>query len=205
MTEKKTFAREPIPGGLVISKADAAERQLKTAIWLWFHNFDPVPIHALACAALKILWKLHQKHGTGYQTMRDRVIERVQPEHQKSFIEVLNETENFIKHADRDPMAFHTFNPRATDFVLMDAVAALQALSGVLPMESRAYMAWFFLHNPSLITRNDNQYQRLIESAREIKIDNVGREDFYRMVCEGFIVNQRRQASEHSAMEKRLE
>jgi hypothetical protein len=48
MSEQKKITREPITGGLVISKADAAERQLCTAICLWFHGFDPVPVHALA-------------------------------------------------------------------------------------------------------------------------------------------------------------
>ena len=90
--EHKKIDREPRKGGLVISKTDAAERQLRTAIWLWFHDFDPVPIHGLASAALKVLWKLHEKHKTGHKTIRDEIIDRVKSEYQRDFIEMLNET-----------------------------------------------------------------------------------------------------------------
>lgn len=150
--EHKKIDRVALKGGLVISKAEAAERQLRTAIWLWFHDFDPVPIHGLASAALKVLWKLHDKHKTGFKTLRDSVVEYVREEYQKAFIEMLNETENFIKHADRDPLAFHTFNPEMTVFILIDAVESLHALNGSTSVETKAFRTWFVIKYPDLMT-----------------------------------------------------
>jgi hypothetical protein len=46
-----------------ISKLDAAKRQLKTAINLYFSYGDPVSIHTLASAAREILYDLNKKHS----------------------------------------------------------------------------------------------------------------------------------------------
>jgi hypothetical protein len=39
---------------IVVTKLDAARRQLRTAIHLWFNDGDPVSIHALAFAAYEL-------------------------------------------------------------------------------------------------------------------------------------------------------
>jgi len=41
--------------GIMISKLDAARRQLATAITLWFEDRDPVSIHTLVFAAYEII------------------------------------------------------------------------------------------------------------------------------------------------------
>jgi hypothetical protein len=46
---------------LRISKVDAAQRQLRTAIALWFNDGDPVATHALAFAAYEILHHVSEK------------------------------------------------------------------------------------------------------------------------------------------------
>ena len=44
-----------------ISKLEAARRQLRTAITLWFTGGDPVAIHSLAFAAYEILHAISEK------------------------------------------------------------------------------------------------------------------------------------------------
>jgi hypothetical protein len=46
---------------LPVTKLDAARRQLETAITLWFHEADPVSIHALTGAAHNLLCDLNTK------------------------------------------------------------------------------------------------------------------------------------------------
>lgn len=191
--DQKIIERLPIKNGLVISKADAAERQLRTAIWLWFHDFDPVSIHGLASASVKVLWKLHERHQTGHKTIREEVISRAHPEYQRAFIEMLNETENFIKHADRDPFGFHTFNPESTIFVLLDGVRSLSALNGNYPPESKAFMIWFLINRPGIIDLSDTpEYEKAANGVRNFQVSS--KSEFYKHAISSITQAQERAA-----------
>ena len=48
---------------VTLSKLDAMQRQLDTAIHLWFAEADPVSIHTLASAAHELLHALYKKQG----------------------------------------------------------------------------------------------------------------------------------------------
>ena len=48
---------------LKIDKLDAARRQLRTAIRLWFNNGDPVAIHTLVSAAHEAVHTLFRRAG----------------------------------------------------------------------------------------------------------------------------------------------
>src|SRR6266478_5939088 len=48
---------------LKLKKLDAAQRQLRTAITLWFHDGDPVAIHALAFAAYEVIHTVSKKRN----------------------------------------------------------------------------------------------------------------------------------------------
>jgi len=51
------------PPTLHINKLDAAKRQLRAAIRLWFDDGDPVAIHTLAHASHEIIHSLFKKKG----------------------------------------------------------------------------------------------------------------------------------------------
>jgi hypothetical protein len=55
---------------IVVTKLDAARRQLKTAIKLWFEDGDPVAIHTLIVAAYEIIDILAGAKGCGRSTFR---------------------------------------------------------------------------------------------------------------------------------------
>jgi hypothetical protein len=48
---------------IIVSKLDAARRQLQTAIQLWFEERDPVAIHALAYAAYEIIHAISKRRN----------------------------------------------------------------------------------------------------------------------------------------------
>lgn len=54
-----------------ITKLDAARRQLKTAIRLWFSDDDPVSIYALTYAAHEVLHDLHRGRGAKHGRVFD--------------------------------------------------------------------------------------------------------------------------------------
>jgi hypothetical protein len=86
-----------------ITKIDAAERQLKEAVTLFFEDRDPVSIHTLIGAALGILEDYMSEDEVcelglllNYSTIR------VEDKNRKFLINKVFENRNFFKHADKD-------------------------------------------------------------------------------------------------------
>jgi hypothetical protein len=46
---------------ITVTKLEAARRQLRTAIELWFHSGEPVSIHTLAAAAYQVVHDLNRR------------------------------------------------------------------------------------------------------------------------------------------------
>jgi len=82
-----------------VTKLDAARRQLRTAIELWFAGGDPVSIHALAYAAHEIIHRLFRQKGLSDLFFDSSLIK---PEYSKEFSLVIKDSANFFKHAKRD-------------------------------------------------------------------------------------------------------
>lgn len=100
-----------------ISKLDAARRQLEVAITLYFHEGDPVSIHTLTSAAYEILRAVND----GRPMIKDWLKDWIKPEHLNEVRKKLNESQNFFKHADRDPDQILDFEPGTTQIFLWDA------------------------------------------------------------------------------------
>ena len=84
------------PMKTILTKLDAAHRQLATAICMYFDDADPVAIHTLACAAREIYEKNCKKAGI------DRMFNHIQETHrqatEKELWDILNGARNFFKH-----------------------------------------------------------------------------------------------------------
>lgn len=82
----------------VITKLDAACRQLDVAIHMFFARGDKVAVHTLACAAREIFEKHCQFEN------RHRLFDVFRERHpnmsEKQLWEILNRARNFFKHAD---------------------------------------------------------------------------------------------------------
>lgn len=85
---------------MIITKLEAAHRQLATAIGMYFDDGDLVSIHSLACNARE----LYEKHCLAKGV--DRMFEYVQsanPERNtKELWDILNGPRNFLKHPSAD-------------------------------------------------------------------------------------------------------
>lgn len=113
---------EPKP---VLSKIDVAKRQLDTAIWLWFNEGDIVSIHLLAGSAFGVIADLfhHRKKERPYPFSHP-------PEgvSKRDWINFLKASEDFSKHARKDPEGVHEYNAVKTRNYMYHACVALAFL-----------------------------------------------------------------------------
>src|SRR5208337_3878973 len=99
----------------MITKTGAAERQLNTAIRLFFENRDHLSSYALAVASREITDAVIQsRHSALYQrelarvgdplkvrfSHREEINILIKPEFYKNFIKLYHKWQNFLKHAD---------------------------------------------------------------------------------------------------------
>jgi hypothetical protein len=110
---------EKSPARIPITKLNAAKREIEIAIWLWFHNFDPVAIHILTSAAHRILHDLLVHAGTSSTFFDNKYLPKG---FEKETKRLFRKYETFFKHAKDDPNDTLDFNPNSTQPYLYDAV-----------------------------------------------------------------------------------
>jgi hypothetical protein len=134
-----------------ISKLDAAQRQLRTAISLWFQDGDPVPVHALAFAAYEVF---HFVSGHRDPHRRDLLFDSIyiKEERRKEYLAVVKREANFFKHGDRDPEAILDFNPEVAEFFILYAILARQLCGESQSEEESIFMWWIMFHWPEMLS-----------------------------------------------------
>ena len=150
-----------------ISKLDAAKRQLREAIKMWFTGGDPVVTHTLAYAAYDVL---HDVSKARDPNRPDLLFDstHVAPEKRKEFNGYFRAAGNFFKHADRDAHAVLVFSPGITQIFLHYAVCALDLCGESLPNECIVFTNWMQLEHPELMP----------EKAKEKLEKRIGIEGF---------------------------
>ncbi len=139
----------------IISKIDAACRQLDAAILLWFQEEDFVPIHTLAFSAFQMIQDVNRHRG-GPELLFDRLA--IKDEFANFAKKYLYNPYYFFKQADKDPEGNLEFNPSATEYLMVFSVLGLNAL-GIKDNTLRsAFIAFFSLHNPDLLTEKGRQF-----------------------------------------------
>jgi hypothetical protein len=124
---------------LTIRRLDAAKRQLETAMSLYFGHGDPISIHALACAAYDIIDGVNQHRGGKEMWVKRRYTQSPGRPTRGD----LNEVQNFLKHADRDPEGTLDFFPLLTEPMLADASRTYVELTGDLSPVLEVMLRWF--------------------------------------------------------------
>ena len=131
-----------------VTKLQAAERQLRVAIRLFFERRDLVTVHTLAAAAQEVLRDLGRPHGFK-SIFKDS--EFVRPEYREELAKRLNEAQNFFKHADRDRDEELKFYHETTKFYLFDASFLYNQITGRQIREIAVLQMWFVAKYPDLI------------------------------------------------------
>jgi hypothetical protein len=133
----------------IITKLDAAHRQLTTAIRMYFDDDDMVAIHTLTCAAREIYEKHCAAHGV--ERMFEQ-IEAANPERTaRELWAILNGPRNFLKHpeASMDLSAALELNDEMNAAMLWVACHDCAMLCNeAQPPEVEAYNLWFLARFP---------------------------------------------------------
>ncbi|MDR3740881.1 MAG: hypothetical protein P4L40_17840 [Terracidiphilus sp.] len=194
--EIRTVREAPV----MISKTDAAEQQLDTAIRLFFENRDHLSSYALAVASREVTDDVIQsRHSEIYQrelarlgdpqkvrlSYRDEMGLHIKPEFYKEFRTLDRKWQNFLKHADRDPDAeIEPVKPRLLAMVIISAVRNYTLLTRQWTAEMGTFFAWLAIAEPQLIKSEpkDATFDNAIVEMRScIADDPYGRDTMERI------------------------
>lgn len=125
----------------VITKLDAARRQLEVAIGLYFDDGETVAIHTLAAAAVGILDDVAARRGDR-SSLRRELLAGIRPERREEFRKRLDAARNFFKHGNRDPEGTIVFSAWESDMWMLDAALLYRRLTKVRPPVLTTFIAW---------------------------------------------------------------
>ena len=162
---------------LTISKLDAAKRQLETVIRLYFAHGDPVSIHTLTSASYNVIRDVNKNRGGTPLLAKDQFLDYIKQGHEKEVRDLINAAENFFKHADRDHDATLDFNPKQSEFLILEACGTYWKLTGEFPPLFRVYQTWFVAHNERLFNFPDHDRYAITKSAKEVT--KLSKEQFF--------------------------
>jgi len=137
-----------INGHLIISKLEAARRQLESAIFLYFEEKAPVSIHTLTAAAYNILRDISAKRNLSPMMVKGFFLQCIKQEYKKEMWDEIIDAENFFKHADKDHERIMKFNPAKTDILIIDACLRYYEITSEGPPIFYLFHIWYMLNFP---------------------------------------------------------
>lgn len=140
-----------------IHKIEAAQRQLDTAISLFFSLGDPCAVIALAAASQEILgqyvdgsWVKNNQNNMFYGMYKGAIERGIQFQNKKEFSQKLvNRTKNSLKHANQEDEQYVSFDEEEMVINLMLAVMNYQIGAGKPFTEAMSmFEKWLRDHRP---------------------------------------------------------
>jgi hypothetical protein len=168
----------------MVTKTDAAERQLNTAIRLFFENRDHLSSYALAVASREVTdGVIKYRHPELYQrelarlgdpqkvriSYRDEFKIRIKPEFYRDFLRLDRKWQNFLKHADEDPDAeIEPFKTKLLALQIIWAIKNYVLLTQHWTIEMKIFFAWIAVAEPQLLKSapDDEMTNRAIAEMR---------------------------------------
>lgn len=169
----------------MITKMEAAETQLETAIKLFFENRDHMSCLTLVSASREITDDLCEKQKDKIYkaelerlgdpqkvrlSFREELKIFIKPEHLKEAMTLFRKRQNFLKHADKDhDQKLEKFSGQQLAFDIMFAIKNFVLLGGKPSPAMTIFYCWFAAANPSLVTRSgkeDDPFVRMVTEAR---------------------------------------
>jgi hypothetical protein len=133
----------------LITKLEAAKRNLATAVRLFFERGDAVAIHTLAAAAQGVVRDIARARGLEHTSiLHDNPM--VPKKSRKDWVNAVNAPRNFFKHADADPEGSLEFNEITNAQTLLDASLVLTQLHDKPLAEANVFLGWITTANPEL-------------------------------------------------------
>jgi hypothetical protein len=169
----------------IITKMEAAHRQLRVAIKLWFEDGDQVAIHSLAAAAHQIIHDLNRKKR-GPALLFDTDL--IPKEQRQAFVTALKSASWFMKHADRGrtgAAAQWDFDPDLNVQLIMFAIFGIKYLEETFTIEEVAFERWHALNNPHLMTEEGRElFEKQFPADTANRIRSVPKREFFEGLCD---------------------
>jgi hypothetical protein len=178
----------------MITKTDAAERQLNTAIRLFFENRDHLSSYTLAAASREVTDDvIHNQRSEIYQrelarvgdplkvhlSHREEIKLHVKPEFHKIFFKLDHKWQNFLKHAKTDPNEeIEPLKTKHLALVIIFAIKNYVLLTQHWTTEMGTFFAWFAVAEPQLVNSasEDEMTNKVIAELRSsISVDPYDR------------------------------
>ena len=150
---------------MLVTKIDAARRQLITAIRLFFHGGDPVSVYSLASNAWEVIDVLCT--SAGVESFSKQARENLPAGHTLKYY--INEPcRNFFKYAGQDPNPDCSVELRDANVaaILFLAVEDYIRFRQGGPVEAQVFQLWFIAVFPEKVTEDDPVAQSKLESAK---------------------------------------
>lgn len=139
---------------MIVTKIEAAEAQLNTAIRLLFRNEDPISAHTLAGAASVVFAELAEIHKPERAWEKQaQEINKISPE---EYYRIARRAQNFFKHVKRDSDATLDFSETETETLIMFAVLNCAELVGTLSAEMSVFQLWYLASRVCVLGDRDN-------------------------------------------------
>ena len=175
-----------MPQKRIVTKEEAATVQLDTAIKLYFEDRDLISAHTLASASMGIIDGLYKndrntilsKQFDGADDprevtlkfgMRDEWDFLAKPEHKNELFQILNASQNFFKHADKDPGATHEFNDwEECGIKIFITIKDFHLVFEKLSSAMKAFQSIYLLLYPNLLLEGSHTRQQVEEVRTQI-------------------------------------
>jgi hypothetical protein len=150
---------------ITVSKIEAAQRQVDTAIKLWFADGDPVSIHTLLYAAVDIVHGLHGR-VTGKRLFFENDAMKGIP----GMIQIVKDWPNFFKHGRRHELdRVLRFNPNANLVLFSACIAGLARIGASQNHLHDALASWLLIHEPAFFPAFLRKRRPSGETLRKIR------------------------------------
>jgi hypothetical protein len=167
-----------------LTKLDVVQRQLRTAIRMFFEDADTVSAYTLAAAAEGVLTGLLKKQGKVHPFRESDFIKAGM---EAEFNRILNRPQNFFTHAKTDPDSALEFPAMALEYLLFQCAVLYNIYRGRSLREGFLFFIWFGLHHPDLIYEGPlqanlesmKQEAPNIATARSTYLEFLNRPDLY--------------------------
>lgn len=151
---------------MLITKLDAARRQLRTAIELWFADGDVVSTHTLAYAAHEVIHDIHRAAGKGKLLFDSPRFPKADRQKQAQF---LKSAASFFKHAQRDITTKLDFDPTLTEIFLIASIIGLREMEERLNDAEAAMFVWARIHHVDWFDPEGFKYRIPVERIDQLK------------------------------------
>jgi hypothetical protein len=167
----------------MITKIEAAEKQLDSAIKLFFENVDHLSCYTLAAASREITDDLCDKRknerlGDPQKvrlSFRDELEILIKPEHLKEAMRLFKKPQNFLKHADRDHnQELDELSIKEISLVIFFAIMNFVLLEKRWSPAMATFSCWFTAVNPDLIDVNASKDHTFLKLAAKMRRDFSG-------------------------------